>query len=340
MAAIMNGAPRVTVLMPVYNGEAYLREAVASILGQSFTDFELLVINDGSCDRSVDVLTSFDDHRIRLVHNTQNLGLIASLNRGFELSQGEYIARMDCDDISLPERLEKQVAFLDAHPNAGVCGTWFRKFGQGVHKVVRWESAPDSVRSAMLFSCSLAHPTIMLRRCVFDSYGLRYDPEYLHAEDYDLWVRALKYMDMANLPEVLLDYRVHPDQVTQRLSKTQIETAGRVRKRQLEEAGFVPTPEDFLTHQAISICESAGMEHPFQAADDWLVSLVRRNSELRVYPKAAFSQVLLEKWLTFVNKCRKTPYSAARYLLRRPRFMREAGLGWVRLLKTLFRLRG
>ena len=120
--------PKVTVLMPVYNGEKYLKEAITSILLQTFDDFEFLIINDGSSDASVDIIQSFRDPRIRLVHNDTNIGLIATLNKGLKLAHGKYVARMDQDDISLPRRLEKQTYFMDNNPDVGVCGTWIKLF--------------------------------------------------------------------------------------------------------------------------------------------------------------------------------------------------------------------
>jgi len=114
--------PKVTVLMPVYNAEKYLKEAIGSILGQSFSDFEFLIINDGSTDSSVKIIKSYDDPRIRFIANEKNLGVIPTLNKGFALAQGEFIARMDADDISLPKRLELQADFMDKHPEAGAIG--------------------------------------------------------------------------------------------------------------------------------------------------------------------------------------------------------------------------
>ena len=120
----------VTVLMPVYNGEMYLREAIDSILHQTFTDFEFLIINDGSTDNSETIILSYDDSRIRYEKNDSNLKLIATLNKGIELAKGKYIVRMDADDISIPDRIEKQVAFLEKNPDVGICGSWFTAFGQ------------------------------------------------------------------------------------------------------------------------------------------------------------------------------------------------------------------
>jgi len=337
----MIGSPRVTVLMPVYNGENFLREAVQSILGQTFTDFEILIINDGSSDRSAGIMESFDDPRIRLVHNERNIGLIATLNKGFDLARGEFVARMDCDDISRPQRLGKQAAFLAAHPDIGVCGTWFRKFGAQGSKVVRWETEPDAVRAAMLFSCSLAHPTVMLRREAFVSRMLYYDAAYPHAEDYELWVRAMAFMDVANLPEVLLDYRVHPDQVTQRLFLKQAETAGRVRLRQLLEVGLEVSADEFRLHQALSICDPLGIEDVYRKADQWLCCLKRRNDEKKAFAEPCFSRVLLERWLTFGKKCFFRCGGSRSYLFRAPDILRETGLGWGGMAHVLFeRLRG
>jgi hypothetical protein len=327
--------------MPVYNGDKFLREAVESILCQTLSDIELLIINDGSNDSSVEIIESFHNPRIRLVHNEKNLGLIATLNKGLYLARGEYVARMDCDDISLPERLGKQVAFLDAHPGIGACGTWFRKFGACTTKIVRWETEPDSVRSAMLFSCSLAHPTVMLRREAFVSRKLYYDEAYPHAEDYDLWVRAMAFTDLANLPEVLVEYRVHLNQVTQRLSHEQVETAGRVRLRQLQDAGFKPTADEFRIHQAVSICDPLGIEDVFREADQWLCALKRRNDEKKVYAEPSFSRVLLERWLTFGKKCFFRSEASRSYLFGTPDILRATGLGWSGMARVLFeRLRG
>ena len=123
--------PLVTVLMSVYNGEKYLERAIKSILNQTFKDFEFLIINDGSTDNSVKIIQSFNDLRLRLIHNESNIGLIKTLNKGLKLSNGKYIARMDCDDISLPKRLSIQASFMEKYPEIGVCGSWVKIIGLG-----------------------------------------------------------------------------------------------------------------------------------------------------------------------------------------------------------------
>ncbi|MHB8170330.1 MAG: glycosyltransferase family 2 protein [Thermincolia bacterium] len=205
--------PKVTVLMPVYNGEKYLGQAIESILAQTFTDLELLIINDGSTDGSKEIIESYEDSRIRLVNNEGNLKLIATLNKGFELAQGEYIARMDCDDISLPDRLAKQVAFMEAHPQVGVCGTWAHKIdssGKIVGKLKR--PAGNKLEKFLWCPSPIIHPTAIIRNTVFKT--LRYDQAYRDAEDYELWLRVSKVTKLYNLKEYLLLYRVHPASVT------------------------------------------------------------------------------------------------------------------------------
>ncbi|GHU05641.1 hypothetical protein FACS1894205_5940 [Alphaproteobacteria bacterium] len=201
-------APKVSVLLPAYNAEKYIAEAIQSILDQTFTDFEFIIINDGSKDNTVKIIRQFVDPRIIFIDNEQNSGLIAALNQGLDLARGEYIARMDADDISLPTRFAKQVAFMDANQDVGVLGSWVQWFGDDCgERVLRRDSAVGFFE--VLRDCPVAHPTVMLRKSVFDKYDLRYDSDYVNCEDYELWSRAIYYTKIVNLPEILLKYRRH-----------------------------------------------------------------------------------------------------------------------------------
>ncbi len=291
--------------MPVYNGEAFVREAVRSILSQTFTDFELLAIDDGSADASAATLESFADPRIRLVRNEANLGLIATLNRGIELAQGDYVLRMDCDDLSLPKRLQRQVEFMDAHPEVGVCGVWYLEFGDRVRRTTRCARDHDSIRCGTLFNPVVGHPTVILRRELLLKHGLRYDAEFLHAEDYRLWAEALRYCRFANIPEVLLHYRLHSGQVTSVHAQQQMESAGRVRRALLQELGLEPTPDEFEVHQMLSAL-TRPVDFPVQhlppteqlgRIDAWLCKLKRANDVSAVYPEPQFSRMLVERWV-------------------------------------------
>ena len=216
-------APRISVIMSVYNGEPYLREAVESILNQTFGDFEFIIINDGSTDGTGAILARYQriDDRIRVYHQ-ENQGLIASLNRGCHLAQGKYIARMDADDVSLPDRLARQAYYMEVHPEIGILGTWIEYIDEngeprGEHRI---PTAPGLIGWLFLFGNFLAHPSVMMRRNVVERVGF-YRPEALHVEDYDLWMRASIFTGIANIPEALLQYRVWEGSVCSRYFQTQ-----------------------------------------------------------------------------------------------------------------------
>lgn len=213
--------PMVTVLMPVYNGEKFLKEAIESILNQTFTDFEFLIINDGSTDNSVKIIQSFNDTRIRLINNDKNLKLIASLNKGISLAKGKYIARMDCDDISMPHRFEKEVDFLEKNLDYGLVGTWFSVIdGTGKEQYnVNHPSSNDLIKLFLSINCPLAHGSLMGRTELFKSnlYG---SDEYYSIEDYELWTRIAKVTKIHNIPEYLFKYRIYGSSFSD--TKTQI----------------------------------------------------------------------------------------------------------------------
>jgi len=330
--------PKVTVLMPVYNGERHLHEAIESILAQTFGNFEFLVINDGSTDDSVEIITSYRDHRIVLAHNDGNLGLIATLNRGLDLARGEYLARMDCDDRSRPERLARQVAYLDAHPDFALCGAWIRKFGSGRKKVCRYHTDPLLLGCGLLFDSVLAHPAVMLRRKLFVDNGLCYDPAYRHAEDYELWARAAQRFLLGNVPEVLLDYRVHPSQVSSAYNDQQLETAGRVRRFLLDGLGLEPSAADFETHQRLSTYRVNGERGLFARADEWLCRLKEANDQAKVYPEPYFSMVLTERLATLLKKMLEQKV-IPKGLPLSPRLFQKTGLGWGAVLSFFLQSR-
>jgi len=208
--------PRVTVLMAVYNGLPYLRQAIESVLAQSFADFELLVIDDASSDGSAECVRSYDDPRIRLICNERNLGQTPSLNRGLELARGEYVARLDQDDLCAPERLEKQVALLDTRPDVAVVASWARLIDNGGQPAGLWRGTiddfPDFFSTLLLGNCPFVHSSVMMRRDAVVEVG-GYDPAFKRMQDYELWTRlALRRYGGLILQEPLVFYRVHDRQ--------------------------------------------------------------------------------------------------------------------------------
>lgn len=210
----------VTVLMPVYNAAPFLREAIESILSQTFRDFEFLIINDGSTDQSREIILSFSDSRIRLLDNPGNIGLIATLNRGIREARGKYIVRMDADDISLTSRLEKQVGAMKSDPGIAVLASFVDFINTDGEVTGHWSTdreavSENEIRSLMMKTNCIAHPSIMMRKEIAEKF--LYHPKRKGAEDWDLWMRLLAAGErIAKQPEVLLKYRIHHGSITAR----------------------------------------------------------------------------------------------------------------------------
>lgn len=211
--------PKITVLMPVFNCELYIQDAVESILNQSYKDFELLIIDDASTDQTVSIVKKFNDLRIQIIEKPLNTGYTNSLNYGLTLARGEYIARMDGDDISLPDRFAKQVAFLDANPEVVLCGTSYKILGNDKH--ISIPENHEEIKLYLLIGNCIAHPTVMLRKKVLDEFSMVYDTTKEPSEDYDLWVRLLSFGKLYNLQTVLLEYRIYNTQVSRKRAEEQ-----------------------------------------------------------------------------------------------------------------------
>jgi hypothetical protein len=208
--------PKISVILPVYNAQSYLQESIESIVYQSFQDFELILINDGSTDGSLSIMESYTDQRIRII-NQANAGLPVSLNRAITQSQGQYLARQDADDISLPERLAKQVTYLDAHPQCALLGTWAQILVENnlTDRSLSHPHLNGDIQLKLLFFNCFVHSSVMIRKSALETTGLYpEDPEKFPPEDYDLWLRIAKHWDVANLPEVLLQYRELPNSIS------------------------------------------------------------------------------------------------------------------------------
>ena len=211
--------PHVSIILPVYNAALFLDAALQSLVRQTFADFELIAINDASTDASAAILAACADTRLRVLHNTENLGVAGTLNRGLQAARGAYIARMDADDIAFPERLARQVDYLDRHPDAVLLGTAFHPFQTGgkPQAAVLPETTDSLIRWYSCWYNRFAHPTVLFRRAALEQLALPvYDPALRVAEDYDLWTRLLACGTGANLPTPLLLYRIHADSASVR----------------------------------------------------------------------------------------------------------------------------
>lgn len=223
---------KISVLMPAYNSAEFIEEAIESILGQTFQNFEFIIINDGSTDQTAKIVKRYAqlDQRIRFIDNKKNSGLISVLNQGLDLCRGEYIARMDSDDISLPQRFEKQIAFLDAHPDVGVLGTAGQNFGDD-HNTHYNPECVDVIE--LLRGVGFYHPSVMIRRSVLLEHHLYYNQNFNLVEDHELWTQMIKFTKLRNLQEVLLKYRVHQSSVSIKNKQLQEQNKKIVRQNML-----------------------------------------------------------------------------------------------------------
>jgi glycosyltransferase involved in cell wall biosynthesis len=215
MTQSSKGNPQVTVLMAVYNGERYLREAIDSVFAQTFADFELLIINDGSTDGTAAILEDYDDPRTRVVSHGKNIGLTRSLNEGLHLARGKYVARMDADDVSLPERLRLQARYLDEHPDVGLLSTAYEIVdddGTSL-EIVSYRWGPEAIYYQLQFCNFTVGPDTMFRTDLALKIG-GYDETCKRAQDYDLWSRLSLVTKIDHLPTILVVYRSHRHNIT------------------------------------------------------------------------------------------------------------------------------
>ena len=241
--------PKLTVLMPVYNCELYIKEAIDSILNQTYTNFELLIIDDASTDKTVELIKKCLDVRINLIQKPVNKGLTDSLNHGLKIAKGKYIARMDGDDISLPERFAKQIFFLEENQEVILCGSWFSIIGSD--RVVKVPEHHNEIKLAFLKGNCIAHPSVMMRKQALDAFQVVYDVSKEPAEDYDLWVRLLLKGKLHNLQEVLLDYRTHGEQVTKRQSVEQKNRVLEIKRTMFDFLELELLPEERLVFDKV-----------------------------------------------------------------------------------------
>ena len=220
--------PLVTVFIPMYKSEQYISECIDSILNQTYKNLEILVIDDGSTDNSVNIIKSYTDPRIRLLQNESNKGIPYTRNRGLQELKGKYLAVMDSDDISYLTRIEDQVEFMEAHPEVTVLGTFFETYRRFISSKFTRYRTPEELKVGLLFECQIANPTAMIRVQTLKDYGIQYNEECFVAQDYEIWTQIVKYSSLAILPKVLHKYRWGHANVTQKSRQAKIERRKRI----------------------------------------------------------------------------------------------------------------
>ena len=302
-------APRVTVFMPVYNRERTLRTAIDSVLGQTYRDFELLLIDDGSKDTSIEILRSYTDPRVRVVVHEHNQGIPKTRNHGLELARGELLAILDSDDIANPTRLARQVAFLDRNPDIAAVGSWLTKIdAQGrTRGILTRPTSPDDVRAHILFISCFKNPAMMARTAVLRQY--RYREEFVYCQDIDLWARISEHHRLANIPRFLTRYRSGGE------SRRDEDLAARMKamaaRGQLSALGVRFDDRDLARHVQLRNIADLQPDADFvDWCEDWLQRLLARNRHTRSYPEPHLTIAATERWLLVAMRalaCHSTP---------------------------------
>jgi len=290
--------PTVTILMPVYNAEKYIKEAIESIINQTFTDFEFLIIDDGSSDNSLNIINNYKDNRIRLYKNEQNIKLISTLNKGIELAKGKYIARMDADDISLPQRIEKQVEFMEKHPEIGALGTAFISFDDNnkyFYKTI-YPSDHFSICVGMLYKMQLCHSSVIIRSKTIIDNNLRFSLNFLHAEDYDFFYRLSRHAKLANLKQCLYKRRLHNEQVSNVYEDIQKNKSREIIKIQFNNIGVNLSDAQIDIFTEINYCHYQKNFSFLKEAQTILESINEANNTTKIYDTKLFQKYLQNLW--------------------------------------------
>lgn len=286
---------KVSVLIPVYNKAPYLREAIGSVLNGSFQDFEIVCVDDKSTDNSVEALRSIGDPRIRIIELPENLGPAGAANAGFGACQGEYIVRLDADDIAVPERLAKQVAFMDAHPEIGASGGYLKHFGASTH-VWKFPLTPEACQAHQLFGVAVSQPASILRTSVIREHGLGYDPAWPRVgEDWMFWVRMGSVARFSNLAEPLTLYRRGEQNISHGRDRSADFTI--VLRDVLNYYGIRHTDHELDLHlMGMYMFKLKPTKEHVRSLRAWYDRLLAMNTERELFPREAFAQCVQKWW--------------------------------------------
>lgn len=281
-----NGKPKISVVMPVYNSEDFVGEAIESIINQTFRDFEFIIVNDGSTDRTYHIINSFYDDRIKII-NAKHSGNYVARNLGLSIARGKYICVMDSDDLSLPERFYKQFTFMESHNEIGVCGGYVKI--KDSNKIIKPPNNHEEIKVWLLSSICLIHPSIFVRTKLIKMYNLNYNEQYIYASDYDFLVMVARRSKIWCIEDEVLLYRRHPSQISKKRNLEQGIIADQIRLYQLRYFG-VNNATDYEKRLHLMLVKKQKLfdESNFEKILQWANFLLKQN-----YSEKYFNSILL-----------------------------------------------
>lgn len=291
--------PLVSVLMPAYNAEKYISEAIESILSQTYKNFELVIVNDGSEDQTENIIKSFQDKRIKYVNLKKNKGISEARNKCLELAQGKYLANLDSDDIALPTRLEKQVIFMKKNPNIAVCGSFAQQFGDTESLLIYPENSHQIKINLFFLKAWFCNSATMMRAKSIKN--LHYDENYIVGHDYHFWVKLIED-EFANLPEILVKYRTSQTQITQKKQEEMWKETGLILENQIKNFIDNPSQEEINLH--INYClkklEKGALN--LKKLELWFEKILNTNSKKQRFYQKTLETDICQKWFVWCNK--------------------------------------
>ncbi|WP_342646842.1 glycosyltransferase family 2 protein [Mucilaginibacter sp. CSA2-8R] len=286
--------------MPAYNCERYIGGAIESILKQEFTNFEFIVINDGSSDNTASIIKSYTDPRIRYSENPGNMGIVGTLNRGISMATAPYIARMDADDVSYPERFTLQYQFMESHPEVAVCGAFLKVMDK--EEIVRYPEQHDDIFYELLINNVIAHPVVMFRKSIWDKHQLQYQENWFPAEDYMLWVKFAHCGKLHNLQLPLLDYKIHEASISVSKKGLQNQKVTEIKCVHLLDSLKLYNEHNFtILEQALSFRFSDTIAYVHQL-NKLFKQIVEANNNLLAFPKENLEKLLSMYWYVACQK--------------------------------------
>lgn len=286
---------KVSIVLPVYNVEGFIQDTIESLLRQTFQDFELLVLDDCSSDATVERVRAMHDDRIRLILNPRNIGRAGTDNAALKHVRGEYIAKMDGDDLCHPTRLARQVAYLDAHPDINMVGCFMQNFGASTY-LNRYPTTPADAQVLTLFTLPMGNPSAMLRTSLFREQGLRYDATLRQTEDYDFCARYIRQLRIATIPKPLVQYRVPPSVRKKDILSERAIVSDVVREELLRRWQLPFTARDLAVYNTIAILERPVQDITLKEVEAWLQKMVHHNETTPLFESAALQRGVGERW--------------------------------------------
>jgi glycosyltransferase involved in cell wall biosynthesis len=311
--------PDLSIIMPVYNTVSYLGESVESVLSQSFTDFELIIIDDASTDGSAELLNNFRDDRIKILTNTQNKGIVFSRNRGLNEAQGNFIAQFDSDDVARPDKFEKQIDFLKRNPDFGMVGSWVRMIdseGKLIKQKWRLPAKPHLIPAIMLFRNYFVQSTIVARHGAIPEGG--YKTGYDVVEDYKMWIEIANKYKVWNLPEYLVNYRVHGSSATNSDSTRLNKQHHLIFADLFRDLNIDLDEQNFRIHLIIKQSDPIMNIETLCQIEDHLKLIILKNNETRQYNEKALAKVVSNRWLKCCYRSRSVGLKTIKAFLTSP----------------------